>query len=663
MHSPNEPPSVPTPQPVIEPEHTPPEHEQGKSFLTPVSDILARVPRDRAQGLFWLVVLATSTLTGAIAFQWLTGLPSTPNCRKLFQATLSDSGQLYCADQAARKGDEASLSSALKLAGSINKNDPLFEQSRQLADHWSKSILVLARRKVEAGNLKKGIELAQRVPTTSPVHAEAQAMISDWQGNWKQGEAIFQKAKKAIQDQDWGQATEQVRNLVQIGSDYWQKRADTIVAEIAIEQQAFLKISEAQILVDSGNVDNIAKAIQAVSQIDPQRLARKRVTEKVDEWSQKLIDIAKAAQANGNYAEAMKAAQKVPPNAKGAKDATAYLQIGRAETLENKNSLWSSIQAYAYAAQIDSTTPAYETSREKRQKWEGQLQNWGQLAVARWFADIDQVSGYRTAIDQAKMIEPNQPRRVEAQTLIASWNKQIETFSDHQFLARAKQMAVDNTVASLQMAITEAGKAISGGLQNTAQVLVAEWGNAVERVEDKPILDQARALAQKGDLSGAIKIAEKIGSDRALYGEAKDEIYTWTGRIQAVEDRPILNEADALANEGRLSEAIARASDIGANRTMYGEAQSRIADWAARRRQIEDANRPRPAQDTAPAEESSPPASAAQEQAAPPPETSNPDPVEQSAPPPEPSARESAPPPEPSPAAGSGDQGGSNPNF
>jgi hypothetical protein len=659
MPSPNDPPSVPAPQPVIEPENTS-EPEKAKNFLKPVSDVLARMPRDRAQGLFWLAVLATSTLTGAIAFQWLTGLPSTPNCRKLFQATLSDSGQLYCADQAARKGDEASLTSALKLASSIDRNDPLFEQSRQLADHWSKSILVLARRKVEAGNLKKGMELAQQVPQTSPVHVEAQAMIKDWQGNWKQGEAIFEKAKKAIQDQDWGQATEQVRNLVQIGSDYWQKRADTIVAEIAIEQQAFLKISDAQALVDAGSSDNIAKAIQAVSQIDSKRLARKRVAEKIDEWSQKLLEIAKSAQANGDYEEAMKAAQTVPPNAKGAKDAVAYLQIGRAETLENKDSLWSSIQAYAYSAQIDSATPVYTASREQRQNWEGRVQNWGQLAIARWFADIDQISGYRTAIDQAAMIAPNQPRRVEAQTLIASWSKQIETFSDRQFLARAKQMAVENTVASLQMAIAEAGKAVSGGLQNTAQALVAEWSNAVERVEDKPILDQARALAQKGDLSGAIRIAEKIGSDRALYGESKDEIYNWTGRIQAVEDRPILNEAEALANEGRLSEAIARASDIGSNRTMYGEAQSRISDWASQRRQIEEANRPQPAPEAEePAQENT------AEEAAPIPEEELSDPVENSAPPPETNGEESAPPPEPAPPdeSGSGDQGGSNPNF
>jgi hypothetical protein len=658
MPSPNDLPSGSTPQPVMEAENEPTEPK--KHFFKPVSDLLARQPRHRTQGLFWLVVLATSTLTGAIAFQWLTGLPSTPNCRKLFQATLSDSGQLYCADQAARKGDEVSLSSALKLAGSISPNDPLFEQSRQLADHWSKSILVLARQKVEAGNLKKGIELAQQVPSTSPVHVEAQAMIKDWQGNWKQGEAIFQQAKKAIQDQDWGQASEQVRNLVQIGSDYWQKRADVIVAEISIEQQAFLKIGEAQTLVDySGTAEDIAKAIQTVSQIDSKRLARKRVAEKIDEWSQKLIDIAKSAQANGDFAGAMKAAQKVPPNAKVAKEAAAYLQIGRAETLENKDSLWASIQAYAYSTQIDPNTPVYEASREQRQKWAGQVQNWGQLAIARWFADIDQISGYRTAIDQAVMVAPNQPRRVEAQTLIASWNKQIDTFSDRQFLARAKQMAVENTVASLQMAISEAGKALSGGLQNTAQTLVAEWSDSVERVQDKPILEQARGLAQKGDLNGAIRIAETIGSDRALYREAKDEIYNWNARIQAVEDRPILNDAEALANEGRLSEAIARASDIGSSRAMYGEAQSRISDWAAQRRQIEEANRPQPApEEEVPIQEDS----AGQEEAPLPPDEGQSGTVENSAPP-ESDGGESVPPPEPSSENGSGDQGGSNPNF
>ncbi|MCG9893318.1 MAG: hypothetical protein MH252_19875 [Thermosynechococcaceae cyanobacterium MS004] len=622
--------------------------------------------QNRSQGLFWIVVLVTSGVTGVVAFQWLTGLPATPNCRKIFQVTLSDSSQLYCADQAARKGDEASLSAALKLAGSINEKDPLFEQSRQLANHWSEAILVLARQKVDSGNLKQGVTLAEQVPNTSAVYPEAQSMIQDWRANWKQGESIFKEARKAIQEQNWGMATEQVRNLVQIGSDYWQKQADRIVAEISVEQQAFLKIDAAQSLASYGTSDDIAKAIQSVSQIDPKRLARKRVVEKIDEWSGKLVEIARSAHENGDYKAAIEAAQKVPPNAKVANIAAGYLQLGRAETLERESaaeqdsgsgtggsdSLWHSMQAYAYVAQIDPSTPVYQTSQAQRQKWEGKVQNWGQLAIARWLADIDQVSGYRTAIAQASMVKPDQPRRVEAQTLIAAWTKQIETFTDRQFLARAKQIAVGNTIENLQNAIAEASKALSGTLQGTAQTLVAEWRSSVERVQDQPILDQARALAQKGDLSGAIRIAETIESGRALYGRARDEIYGWVGQIQAVEDRPILNEAEALASEGRLSEAIARASDIGSNRNLYGEAQSRIADWAAQRRQIEEANRPQPD----PIEETPSQQETSGNTGAPVYEEQPAAPVENSAPPPE---SEPAPPePEPAPDANS-----ANPNF
>jgi hypothetical protein len=593
----NEPSSAPPSETNVETE-VKPKAEPKKNLLTPVKEAWERFPYKRSQGLFWLVVLATSTLTGAIAFQWLTGLPPVQNCRKLFKATLSDSGQLFCADQAARKGSEASLSSALELAGSITEDNPLFEQSRQLSNHWSESILVLARQKVEAGDLKKGMALAQKVPKTSTVHPSAQAMIQDWQSNWKKGDATFKKAKGAIQEQNWGLAMEQVRDLIQIGSSYWQGQADKIVKEMSIEQEAFYKIASAQQIADAGTPEDYAKAIQSISKIDPKRLARKRVGEKIEEWSVKLVDVAKFAQSNGDYEQMVDAAQKVPPTTKAAKIAASYVQLGRAGLAAKDDTLWSAIQAQALAAQIDASTPVYEASKTQRQKWEGQIQTWGQLAIAQWFAGVDQVGGYHLAVEQAAMVAPNQPRRVQAQTFIASWKKQIDSFADRQFMARAQQIAVDNTIASLQSAMTEAGKVLSGQpLRDAAQTLVAQWGDAIERIEDQPTLDQAIALAKKGDLNAAIETANKIGSNRALYRDAQAQAGQWVAQIQAVEDRPILNDADALASEGRLTEAINRASDIGGNRAMYGEAQSRIADWAERRRQIRAASEPSPAEE------------------------------------------------------------------
>ena len=497
---------------------------------------------------------------------------------------------------------------------------------------------MLARKKVETGDLKKGIALAQKVPKTSGVYANAQAMIQDWQGNWKKGDVTFKKAKGAIQDQNWGLAMEQVRDLMQLGSSYWQGQADKIVKEMSVEQEAFYKISAAQSIADGGRPEDFAKAIQSVSKIDPKRLARKRVGEKIDEWSEKLVAIAKSAQSNGDYTQMVNAAQKVPPTAKAANVAASYLQLGRAGTAAKDETLWSVIQAHAFSAQIDAKTPVYDLSKTQRQKWEGQIQTWGQLAIAKWFAGVDQVSGYNLAAEQAAMVAPDQPRRVEAQTLMASWTKQIGSFQDRQFMARAQQMAVDNTIASLQTAMTEAGKVLSGQpLRDAAQTLVTQWESAVQRIEDQPILDQAIALAKKGDLTAAIQTADKIGSNRALHQDAQARVGEWIAQTQAADDRPILNDADALASEGRLSEAIARASDIGSNRAVYGEAQSRISDWAERRRQIRANSEPaaRPSDSPSPRssaapEESSPP----QPRSEPPPPLGNEPPLQNGTPPP-----------------------------
>ena len=101
-----DPSSAPDSKPVLEAEIAPvamqnrseqkktPKTKVEKAFATAQS-FLAGLSPDRARQLFWLLILGAAGLTGAIAFQWLTGLPPTPHCGKLFKATLSHSGQLY----------------------------------------------------------------------------------------------------------------------------------------------------------------------------------------------------------------------------------------------------------------------------------------------------------------------------------------------------------------------------------------------------------------------------------------------------------------------------------------------------------------------------------------------------------------------------------------
>jgi hypothetical protein len=550
-----------------------------------INQLWQKIPKQNVPGLPWVIAIGVPAITGAIAFSWLGGLPPTPNCQKFLGATLATAQKLYCADQAARKRDEASLTEALKLAGTIDAGSPLYAQSEKLTNDWSRSMLRLATQKVEGGDLKKGVKLAQLIPKSSEVFPEVQDTIQDWEKNWQKGQDAFQKAREALANQDLSMAMEHVRALSQFNSPYWDRQANRVISEISIEQEAFQQINAARDQASYGTPDDIAAAMKLVSKVDPKRLAKKKAGDMIEEWSTKLVEIAKGAQASGDYKTVVAAAEKVPPTTKVAAQARAYLQIGQAAQVGSEGQLWSYIQAYTATQQIPAQSPLQEVAQKEREKWEGQIQNWGQLALAQWFANFDQKAGYNLAIEQAAMVAPNQPRRVEAQTFIAQWKKLDETFPTRQFIARAKQFAVGESIAGLQLAIVEASKILNGqALLNEAQGLIAGWNGAIQRVQDQPILDQARALAKQGNLDQAIQTAEKIAAGRSLHGEAQTAIGDWIAQIQIAEDRPILNDAEGLASSGQLSAAIARASDIRSGRALYGEAQSRIAEWNAQLR-------------------------------------------------------------------------------
>ncbi len=537
----------------------------------------------------WIIVLVVSWLTGVSAFRWLSTLPSSPNCKQL-APTLSQADRLDCADQVARKGDVDSLSSALKLVSAWDKEDPLYVRASDLADEWSKAMLVLARRTMDKGDLKKAVQLANQVPESADSHTEAQALISKWQDNRDKGQKMLEEAREEIKKQDWTQATLRVRSLVELGDQYWQDRADQLLKEMAIEKEAFKILYRAQNVARSvgkysrRRPDRIAEAIQITSRIDPKRIAHEKGQETIEEWAEDLLELAEYHADRGNLERAIAAAQKIPPNAKAAKKATALIQLGKAEVVAEEDDILSYLQAWALAQQVGAKEIAQTESQDKVDEWEQQIRNFGQLQLAKLFGNVDSIFTYQTAIDHAALVKTDQPQRVEAQTLIAQWTKQIDTYNDRQFISQSRRFAAQKTIPGYRAAIASARKIeIGQPLRIEAQTLVAEWENAIERVEDQPILDEAMAEAQSGNLNEAIRIARKIESGRALYSDARSEIAGWVAQIQTAEDRPILNEAEALARRGSLSRAISKASQIRYGRALYPEARRRISRWAGQR--------------------------------------------------------------------------------
>ena len=540
----------------------------------------------------WAIALGVSGTTTVTAFAWLAGLPPVPNC-KIPSSAWSASGRLYCADQAARKKEPQALASALEMVGDWDKDDPMYEQVNKLSDDWSRSILDVAQRELDEGKLNDAIKLAEKVPKSSSYYDESRATIKSWQSNWKEGEKILAKARDAIQEQDWAVATDQLRQLVQLGGEHWQRRADKLISEMTIEQDAFRQLNVANDRAGYGTVSDIESAILLATKIDAKRLARKKLVSYVDRWSEKLVDLADYYYEIGDYETAIEAAKAVPPGSKVRKDAIAYLQASLAQAASEKDNAFGYMRAVAHVSQVPEEAEVLDIAQEDIEDWESQVQSWAQMEFAKLFTRFDQQAGYEIAIDHAALIDVENPNRIKAQSLIAQWDKQLNSVSDRQTIARAAQLAKKTNLASLQAAIAEARRVeIESPLRIRAQTLIAEWEGSIEKREDQPILDKANALAKQGDLYAAIEKAEEIESNRALYDDAQDAIDGWTSKIQVAEDDPILDAAAALANQGRYSEAIAKASEVGYGRALYYEAQDLIGRWIAERNRIEAARRP-----------------------------------------------------------------------
>jgi uncharacterized protein (UPF0548 family) len=243
--------------------------------------------------------------------------------------------------------------------------------------------------------------------------------------------------------------------------------------------------------------------------------------------------------------------------------------------------------------QIQPKSPFYGQAQFDLKNWQRHLQDLTQLELAHVTAGVGQKFTLQLAIEQAQTIAVNRPRRLQAQTLTAYWQKEIQRIEDRPYILQAQQLAKPGTIPALRQAIAAVSQIRLGrALRPEAQGLMAQWQSQIEIIEDQPILNEARTLSQNGRLSRAIDVASKIGSDRALYDQAQAAIGEWWAeirRVQLAQDQPILNEARALAKVDSLTLAIDTANQIAPGRILYDQAQAEIADWKIRRQAIWDA--------------------------------------------------------------------------
>ncbi|MBT9314983.1 hypothetical protein [Leptothoe spongobia] len=549
----------------------------------------------------WLFLLASSSALGLWAIAMITRLPPLPKCDdiSIFSA---DSERLYCARQASVSGSERDLVASVQLIANWDQSHPLYKDSEEVANRWSKGLFKLAQKRMQTGHLDRATQLLQVIPSRAEIYPEAETALERWEQEWTTGREITAAVTEAIGNQNWSGARKQLRAMKRLTSDYWLKDRHRYLGQfIQREEDSRRNLIKAKTLAGSGNIENMAEALALVRQIDVQSQAWPEAKPLVDDWAVSLLNYGFQKWEQEDLDGAITIIQQVPVDLAIEPEAKDLVLFAHAQRLAKFRQDWEPIygdilnlrEAIQAAQRIGNDSLFYSEAQAKLMLWNNQLKDLQQLYGAALVANLNQKGALQLAIEQAQVVAADRPQRQQAQTLIAHWSKEIQRIEDRPFLAQAQQLADKGDKASLQAAIAQAGKIQQGrALRIDAQTNIAQWTKQIQVLEDQPLYSKALDLASKGKLRDAITEARKIQKGRALYSQAQDSIKEWTTRIQVAEDRPILNEAEKLAYEGRLSDAIAVAARIAPGRALYREASNAIAIWDAERAYIESLRAP-----------------------------------------------------------------------
>lgn len=555
--------------------------------------------RAAATPALWLGLLALCGGMATTAYLWLASIPPLPECRRITPLA-SDSERLYCAERAARSGKLDAVLAGFDLVKGWSSNHPLRHQINRAMKDWSRVLLDRAREKAKQGDLPGAIALAKKIPDTSPIYKEVKAAIAGWQQDQNQGNSLKQAFQKALNQQDWLTAEDQILAFSKLSHDEgWRAEVKRLRQRLAKERSAYQQLQELQWQVEDApyRADVLAQAIAQAKQIAPGIYAHATAQTSITRWTQALLDIIYEQLSQHDVTGAIATAQALPFEVTPPKNISDLVWFSRAKTLATSQfsnqplseQLQQSWLTLAQIRQFRKTSSFYQPSQSVIPQLEQQLQDLTQLQAASSAASLGQIPSLQLAIQLAESITPNRPQRLQAQSLIARWRRDIQQVADRPTLLAAQSLAAEDTVPALKQAIAQA-QAIAPGrtLRPEAQAAIFKWNRQIQTIEDRPILAQATTLASQKKLKEAIQQVNKIAPGRALYTEAQASARKWTHLIQVAEDQPILNRAKTLADSGNLSGAIGEAAKISYGRALYDEAQSAIARWNA---QIEASSR------------------------------------------------------------------------
>ncbi len=562
--------------------------KQGKKTISSVKNP-GKLPRWAKSWVLWTILLAL--LPGGIAFMataMLLKLPSAPNCPAIFWPLASASVRLHCAQLAASKQTVKDLLQAIALVKQLPQSHPLREEIERYIEQWSGDILNLADESFQGGKLEEAIKIARQIPKDVSAYKLVEERIDDWQLTWSEAEEIYAEVEDHLREERWQQAFMEASRLLRVDNRYWAttkyEQLDNLITTAREDGE---KLAQAKNLGQRGNTDDLLKAIKLADSIGQNSYVFPKAQEIIPELGRKMLALAEAKLEKKDADEAISIAQQIPASTGLEAQTEDFIVLAEAQRSAWIGTVSSLESAISQAQQVDPSRPIYDKAQQLIASWQLEIEDVAHLERARLLASQGTVGDLTAAIAEAQLIPASNPRSQEAKREIGLWVAQIQTIEDRPYLDRAEQIAVLGDINSLQAAISEASQIRRGrALYRDARRKIATWTNKIQRIQDRPYLDQAQALALSGDLNGAIATARQISNGRALSREAKKSINEWQEEISAKDNWAKAREIALAGTPNALAEAMRVASRVPRNSVLRVDANIAIDQWSQQLLQI-----------------------------------------------------------------------------
>lgn len=394
---------------------------------------------------------------------------------------------------------------------------------------------------------------------------------------------------------------------------------------------ATTRVQCAEAFAGQRTVNGYLDAIKLVDSLPDDHPLRADINQRIETWAEQVLQLAELTFQEGDLSEAIAIARRIPTQ-------TAAADLV-SDQIDRWNQVWEAAEDIYEAAEAELQQRDFQEAFAKANQlldvgnryWETTKydeitvmisdgrRDLNRLGQARRLAKRNTVKSILEAVEIAKAIVPESPLYAESRELIQEFSRSLlplvdqaldredalaasdilskvppeadlaAEIADYRTIIQAEELSWQGGITGLEGAVVRLQSIGSDRpLYGRARQLIGLWQ---QEIEGRAYLSWARQIANPGtigDLQAAVVEARQVPRDNPVWDEAQGQISDWQRQIETIQDQPFLDRAELLSQQGDLKNAIASAEMIQPGRALYARAQNRIDSWRTQVQRTED---------------------------------------------------------------------------